>query len=151
MAARNFCWSSLLGVSAGPDAESSTPVASVARSPPARTSAEGRTPPGSPLSGPDRVPDRLHLEEGGDPLRSFGRAVVEPVEAGLADARRAAQQALDVVGGGELETLIELSYRLGFLTRDQESELENLCSAVGQMLTRLRQSLEEKIRTAPRR
>ena len=41
------------------------------------------------ISDPDRVPDRLHLEEGGDPLGALGGAVVEPVEAALGDARRA--------------------------------------------------------------
>ena len=34
-------------------------------------------------SDPDRVPDRLHLEEGGDPFGALGGAVVEPVEAGV--------------------------------------------------------------------
>ena len=47
----------------------------------------------------DRVPDRLHLEEGGDPFGAFGGAVVQPVEAGIGDPARAARQALDVVGG----------------------------------------------------
>src|SRR6266545_3058887 len=50
------------------------------------------------VSDPDRVPDRLHLEEGGDPLWTFGCAVVEPVETGLVDARRAARETLDVIG-----------------------------------------------------
>ena len=44
-----------------------------------------------PSSAADRVPDRLHLEEGGDPFGSFGGGVVEPVEAGLGDRRRSAR------------------------------------------------------------
>ena len=43
----------------------------------------GSRPPGRggpPSSDPDRVPDRLHLEEGGDPFGPLGGAVVEPVE-----------------------------------------------------------------------
>ena len=47
----------------------------------------------------DRVPDRLHLEEDGDPLGTLGGPVVEPVEARLVDGRRPARQALDVIGG----------------------------------------------------
>ncbi len=40
-----------------------------------------RGPDGRPSSSDaDRVPDRLHLEEGGDPFGAFGGAVVEPVE-----------------------------------------------------------------------
>ena len=56
-----------------------------------------------PSSAADRVPDRLHLEEGGDPFGTFGGGVVEPVEAGLGDRGRAAQEALDVVGGERLD------------------------------------------------
>jgi hypothetical protein len=53
---------------------------------------------------PDRVPDGLHLEEGGDPFGPFGETVIEPVEARLVDRGRAPQQALDVLGG----TLLDL-------------------------------------------
>ena len=57
---------------------------------------------GRPSSDADRVPDRLHLEEGGDPFGALGGPVVEPVEAGLGDRRRAPREALDVVGGEQL-------------------------------------------------
>src|SRR4029453_7800594 len=45
---------------------------------------------------PDRMPDRLHLQEGGDPFRPLGSAVIEPVEACLGHGCRAAKHALDV-------------------------------------------------------
>jgi four helix bundle protein len=52
---------------------------------------------------------------------------------------------------GELETLIEVACRLGYLTKTAGEPLISSCQAVGQMLTRLHQSLELKIRTNPRR
>src|SRR6476619_6374203 len=53
-------------------------------------------------SAADRVPHRLHLEEGGDPFGPFRRRVVEPVEPGFGDPSRAAGEALDVVCGEQL-------------------------------------------------
>src|SRR4249919_2777303 len=50
-------------------------------------------------SEPDRVPDGLELEEGGDPLRSLRRAVVEPVDPLCAAGRRSGDP-LDVLDGG---------------------------------------------------
>ena len=64
------------------------------------TSGSGRT---AIVSDPDRVPDRLHLEEGGDPFGTLGGAIVEPVEAGVGHLRGPAQDALDVVGGEQLD------------------------------------------------
>lgn len=52
---------------------------------------------------------------------------------------------------GELETLVELALRLGFLNKGNMGELLALCVAVGQMLTRLHQSLDQKLKTHPRR
>jgi four helix bundle protein len=46
---------------------------------------------------------------------------------------------------GELETCIELSSRLGFLSPTNRPELEDRCDAVGRLLSGLYRSLEEKI------
>src|SRR3972149_9196250 len=60
-------------------------------------------------SHPDRVPDGLHLEEGGDPLGSLGGAVVEPVEAIRgAGATGRPSDALHVLHGEILGLLLEL-------------------------------------------
>ena len=76
------------------------PAATPGRTPAARLvdrRAGGRRPDGSrpqdqdgqpSRSHPDRVPDRLHLEEGGDPLGALRGSVVEPVEPRIADAAR---------------------------------------------------------------
>src|SRR3954453_13795716 len=55
------------------------------------------------MSAADRVPDRLHLKEGGDPFGALGCGVIEPVEPGFGDPCRAAREALDVIGGEELD------------------------------------------------
>ena len=55
------------------------------------------------FSDPDRVPDRLHLEEGGDPFGALSGPVVEPVEASIDRAGGSARQPLDVVCGHELD------------------------------------------------
>src|SRR3954453_13707077 len=50
----------------------------------------------------DRMPDRLHLEERRDPLRSLRAPVVEPVEPGVGHPRRPPRHALDVLRRGLL-------------------------------------------------
>ena len=45
---------------------------------------------GHRVSDADQVPDRLHLEEDGDPFEAFGGAIVEPVEPGVGHATRTA-------------------------------------------------------------
>jgi four helix bundle protein len=47
---------------------------------------------------------------------------------------------------GELETCIELAYRLGFLSSTERPALDTDCAAVGRLLSALYRSLEEKIR-----
>ncbi len=49
-------------------------------------------------SGADRMPDRLHLEEGNDPLRALGGAIVRPVERRVGDPARPASDPLDRFG-----------------------------------------------------
>jgi four helix bundle protein len=46
---------------------------------------------------------------------------------------------------GELETCLELAVRLGFLSREQLSPLEQMTISVGSLLSGLHRSLEEKI------
>ena len=60
---------------------------------------------------------------------------------------------VDIAKGshGELDTEIETSRRLGFLKPGQDKRLVELCDAVGHMLIPLQQSLEQKLRTDPRR
>src|SRR4051812_12127998 len=57
---------------------------------------------------PDRMPDRLHLEERGDPLRTLARSIVEPVEAGIGGAGRAACDPLHALRGRELRVRAQL-------------------------------------------
>lgn len=45
----------------------------------------------------------------------------------------------------ELETLLVLGHRVGYLTEETLTPLLQLSSRVGQMLTRLRQSLERRL------
>ena len=47
---------------------------------------------------------------------------------------------------GELETCIELAFRLGFLTASERETLERPAASVGRLLSALHQSLEERIR-----
>src|SRR5215216_1210901 len=47
---------------------------------------------------------------------------------------------------GELETCIEIAYRLGFLSSIAAAPLEEQLGSVGKLLCRLHESLEEKIR-----
>src|SRR6266508_5092908 len=46
----------------------------------------------------------------------------------------------------EVETLLQLSSRVGFLEQEKVTELESLSSEVSRMLTGLRQSLEARLR-----
>ena len=62
------------------------------------------------------MPDGLHLQERGDPLGSLGRAIVEPVEAGVSNAGRSPRDALDAVGGGPYNTARAIG-RLGVPVR----------------------------------
>jgi four helix bundle protein len=47
---------------------------------------------------------------------------------------------------GELETCIEIAFRLGFLATTEREALEKHAGSVGRLLNALHQSLEEKIR-----
>ena len=58
------------------------PPGTAAIAPSGRTRRSTRASPATTITGsdPDRVPDGLHLEERGDPLRALRGAIVEPVE-----------------------------------------------------------------------
>jgi four helix bundle protein len=47
---------------------------------------------------------------------------------------------------GEIETCIELAFRLGFLAKPEHEALETQIASVGRLLNALHQSLEERIR-----
>jgi four helix bundle protein len=47
---------------------------------------------------------------------------------------------------GELETCIELADRLGFLSRDEKRNLDDMASAVGRLLNGLHRALERTLK-----
>ncbi len=53
--------------------------------------------------------------------------------------------AISLGSHGELETCIELAFRLGFLTAKQRDALEPRLDSVGRLLSGLHRSLEERI------
>lgn len=52
---------------------------------------------------------------------------------------------------GELETLIELAYRLGFLSVSEKTRVMTQCDSVGRLLSGLHRSLKQKISEGPPR
>ena len=54
------------------------------------------------------MPDGLHLQVGGDPLRALAGPVVQPVETGVGGAGRTAEHALDTFRCGNLHILPEI-------------------------------------------
>jgi four helix bundle protein len=50
---------------------------------------------------------------------------------------------------GELETLIELACRLGFLSVSDKTRVMKLCDSVGRLLSGLHRSLKQKIAQGP--
>ena len=48
---------------------------------------------------------------------------------------------------GELETLLELGFRLGFIAATGNAELQSACASVGKLLNGLHRALEIKLRS----
>ena len=46
---------------------------------------------------------------------------------------------------GELETCLELGYRLGFIPLDDKTRVMNLCDSVGRLLSGLQRSLRKQL------
>jgi four helix bundle protein len=50
---------------------------------------------------------------------------------------------------GELETCVEIGFRLGYLSRESRDELLTAVGSTGRLLNGLRRSLEAKLRSSP--